>query len=182
MEITLIRHGKPASTDSPKVNALEYTQWIRRYNLSPIAEDSRPNKLRPELASYYVMSSDIKRAIHSAEIYTGRQPDHISSLYKEMELPRYKLPFRLKPLTWVYLCRALWMIGKRGPFESYRHAKERAVLAAEQLVTVAQENGQVVLFGHGYLNIHIRKILVRKGWLLNGKSSDYWGVTTLTAP
>jgi len=179
MEIILIRHGKPTSADSPALNATDYTKWIRRYNFSNVDETSRPDIINADLKEYYLIASDFTRAIHSAEIYTGRKPDSISPLYKEMEIPRYKLPFRLKPMTWVYLCRVLWMFGLKGSFESYRLAKKRAEMAAEQLVSLAHEKGNVVLFGHGYMNLHIRRVLIKQGWSLNCKSNAFWGLSSL---
>ena len=179
MEIVLIRHGKPTSADNPVLNASEYTKWIRRYNLSDVAINSRPESKDAMHKSCYIVSSDFNRAIHSANIYTGQSPKVISKLYREMEIPRYKLPFRLKAWSWVYLCRVLWMLGLKGSFESYQLAKIRAELAADKLIELAIQNNKVVLFGHGYMNLHIRKSLIRKGWLLNSKSNDFWGVTSL---
>ncbi len=97
-----------------------------------------------------------------------------------MEIPRYKLPFKLKAWTWVYLNRILWMLGKKGSFESYSHAKQRAELASTTLINLVKEQKTVVLFGHGYMNYHIRKSLISKGWLLECKNSDFWGITRLT--
>ena len=179
MEIILIRHGKPASANNPVLNASEYTKWIRRYNFSDVSKQSRPEVINTELKSSYLISSHFSRAIHSTEIYTGRKPDQISSLFKEMDIPRYKLPFKLKAMTWVYLCRALWMLGLKGSFESYRSAKVRSELAAEELIELANEKGKVVLFGHGYMNLHIRKVLIQKGWSLNCKSNSFWGLSSL---
>jgi len=98
-----------------------------------------------------------------------------------MDIPRYKLPFKLKAMTWVYLCRALWMLGLKGSFESYRSAKKRSERAAEELIELANIKGKVVLFGHGYMNLHIRKILIQKGWSLNCKSNGFWGLSSLEA-
>jgi len=179
MNITLIRHGKPTSATNTVVNAVEYVKWIRRYNFSDVCKSSHPKYIQKELGEYYLISSDFCRAIHSTEIYTGRNPDYISPLYKEMEIPRYKLPFRFKPMTWVYICRALWMVGLKGPFESYKSAKRRAELAALELIKLANEYGSVVLFGHGYMNLHIRKELARKGWTVNSKNNSYWGLSSL---
>lgn len=179
MEIVLIRHGKPTSADNSVVNAAEYTKWIRRYNWSDVASNSRPDEKRINTQSYYVVSSDFKRAIHSAHIYTGKSPGIISELFREMEIPRYKLPITLKAMTWVYLCRVLWMFGLKGSFESYRLAKIRAELAADELIELATVKDKVVLFGHGYLNLYIRKALMKKGWLLKSKSNAFWGVTSL---
>ncbi|WP_448564596.1 hypothetical protein [Thalassotalea ganghwensis] len=179
MEIILIRHGKPASADNPVLNATDYTKWIRRYNLSSVSEHSRPASINPKLRSYFVLSSDFNRAIHSAEIYTGRKPDYISSLFKEVDMPRFKLPFKFKAMTWLYFCLVLWMLGLNRSFESYAALKARSENAANQLIQLAQENGKVVLFGHGYLNFHIRRALVRRGWSLKCKSNTFWGISRL---
>lgn len=179
MEIILIRHGKPRSASNPVVNATDYTKWVRRYNFSDVADSSRPQLIHEEFKSYYLLSSHFNRAIHSAEIYTDRKPDLISPLFKEMDIPRFKLPFKLKAMTWVYLCRLLWMLGLTGSFESYRSAKIRSELAAAQLTEIAKEKGNVVLFGHGYMNWHIRKALIRKGWSLKCKSNSFWGLSRL---
>jgi broad specificity phosphatase PhoE len=179
MKIILIRHGKPTSADSPVLNASEYTSWIRRYNFSDVSESSRPSSINNKLTSFYLISSHFNRAIHSTEIYTGRKPDEVSPLFKEMDIPRYKLPLKLRPMTWVYLCRILWMFGLKGPFESYHLAKKRTELATDQLIYLAKEKGTVVLFGHGYINLHIRRALIKRGWSLNCKSNDFWGLSSL---
>ncbi len=180
MEIILIRHGKPTSATNPILTASEFTNWIRHYNASDVSKNSRPlNKLPDDYISSYVISSDLKRAIHSTQIYTGKLPDNTFQLFREMEIPRYKFPFRLKAWTWVYLSRSLWILGLKGSFESYKQAKVRAELAAIKLTELANEKGKVVVFGHGYMNLHIRKSLVKKGWQLNNKSNSFWGVTSL---
>jgi len=179
MEITLIRHGKPTSADNPVLTAAEYTQWIRRYNASDVSENSRPENKYEGYNSSFVISSDLKRAIHSTQIYTDALPEATFPLFREMEIPRYKFPFRLKAWTWVYLCRACWMLGLNGSFESYKEARNRSELAAVKLTELAKEKGKVILFGHGYMNLHIRKVLIKNGWKLKTKSNEFWGVTSL---
>lgn len=179
MEIILIRHGKPTSANNPIINVCEYTHWIRRYNLSDVANDSRPEKVNDKYKSFYIVSSDLKRAIHSTNIYVEKSPEIIDKLYREMEIPRYKLPFKLTAWRWVYFSRFLWMLGCKGSFESFRQAKVRAELAAVKLIEIAEYQNKVVLFGHGFMNRYIRKALIKKGWTLNSKSNAYWGVTSL---
>jgi hypothetical protein len=71
------------------------------------------------------------------------------------------------------------MLGLKGSFESFKQAKQRADIAATQLIELAKCQDKVVLFGHGYMNRYIRKSLIQKGWALNSKSNAYWGVTSL---
>jgi len=179
MEIVLIRHGKPTSANNPTVSAGEYTQWIRRYNLSGVAPNSRPNCIKERYQSFNAISSDLKRAIHSANIYLDKPPEYISQLYREMEIPKYKIPLKLKAWNWVYLSRLLWIFGCKGSFESYNQAKQRAEIAASQLIEAAKRHDKVILFGHGYMNLHIRRVLIRQGWMLNTKDNAYWGITSL---
>lgn len=179
MKIILIRHGKPASANNPVVNACEYTKWVRRYNFSDVAKSSRPESVNDHYKSFYTISSDLPRAIHSANIYVGKYPEEMDKLYREMEIPRYKLPFQLKAWNWVYFSRLLWMLGCKGSFESFKQAKQRAEIAAEQLIKIAENQDEIVLFGHGFMNRYIRKSLRQKGWKLNAKSNAYWGITSL---
>jgi broad specificity phosphatase PhoE len=179
MKIVLIRHGKPTSADNPILNACQYAHWIRRYNASKVATNSRPKNIDNEYKYFYTLSSDLKRAIHSTNLYIGKPPKEVDKLYREMEIPRYKFPFKLTAWNWVYFSRVLWMFGYKGPFESFKQAKKRADTAATKLIEMAQVQDQVVLFGHGYMNRYIRKALIQKGWKLNTKSNAYWGVTSL---
>jgi len=179
MKIVLIRHGKPVSADNPILSACQYAHWIRRYNASKVAQNSRPQSVNDDYKYFYTVSSDLKRAIHSTNIYLGKPPEEIDKLYREMEIPRYKFPFKLKAWNWVYFSRVLWMFGYKGPFESFTQAKKRADTAATKLIEMAKIQDQVVLFGHGYMNRYIRKALIQKGWVLNAKSNTYWGITSL---
>ncbi len=111
MEIILIRHGKPTSANNPVLNAVDFTKWIRRYNFSNVSKHSRPEYIKDEFKSHFIVSSDLLRAIDSANIYTGLSPKCTSKLYREMEIPRYKFPFRLKAMTWVYLNRVFLDVG-----------------------------------------------------------------------
>jgi broad specificity phosphatase PhoE len=180
MEIILIRHGKPTSAHNLKINAVGFAKWVKNYNSSDIPDNSRPvERIHGDINTYYIVSSNLKRAIHSAEIYTGKSPDRTLRILREMEIPRYKLPFQLKAWTWVYLNRALWMIGLKGSFESYKQARQRAQNAADELILLAKEKNKVIIFGHGYINLYIRKYLVKEGWRLHNKDNNFWGITAL---
>lgn len=182
MEIVLIRHGKPASANNLVVNAGEYTKWIRQYNLSAVDSSSRPVNINEQYRSFYVVASDLKRARHSAYIYMDKKVEEIDKIYREMEVPRYKIPLKLKAWNWVYLSRFLWLLGFKGSFESFKQAKKRAELATERLIALAEKHENLVLFGHGFMNRYIRKSLIKKGWQLDAKSHAFWGITTLKYP
>ncbi len=180
MEIIFIRHGKPVSATNPIVCSGGYANWVRRYNQSGVANDSRPpSNLKNRFHNHYIVSSDLRRAIESSEICTNKTPKEKLQVLREMDIPRYRLPFKFKAWTWLYLSRVLWTLGMKGDFESYKEAKMRSKTACKKLIQLAHEHEKVVVFGHGYMNLHIRKELISAGWHLTDKSNKYWGVSCL---
>lgn len=178
MEIILIRHGRPINSANDVLNAAGFANWVKNYDHSVVSEKSVPCEIsQNKYKGFHLISSDLPRAIHSCEIFSGHKPHQQCALFREMEVPRYKLPFTLKAWTWVYLNRFLWMLGKKGPFESYLEARIRAKKAAYALVEIANKQDKVVLFSHGYLILHMRKYLRRQGFTQLQKSNSYWGVS-----
>jgi broad specificity phosphatase PhoE len=91
------------------------------------------------------------------------------------------MPFRLPAYVWLYVNRAMWMVGRRGPFESFASARARAREAATRLEELAHIHGHVVVFGHGMMNRYMRRHLVSAGWQPKSDSgSGYWSTVTLT--
>jgi len=191
MEIVLVRHGKPKAAEqgeqSGRVAAGIYTRWVRSYNNSEVASSSRPrSESVMHYGQHYCLSSNLKRAIQSATIFTGSQPEQKWPILKEMDIPRYKLPLRLKPYTWLILSRLLWFMGvKKGisaRVETFKQAKLRAKSAANQLIALAEDQQQVIVFGHGMTNRFIKKELINSGWLLTCKGRSFWAETCLQKP
>lgn len=178
MRIFLVRHGRPEKAGNEVCNSAGFANWVKNYNHSVVSNDSRPSYSIPTVfQGCYVVSSNLPRAIDSCKIFLGKAPDMQSSLYREMDIPRFKLPFALRAWTWVYLNRALWMLGKRGSFESYSDARLRAKIAAKELVNLAKKHEDIIVFAHGYLNLHMRKHLRQSGFKQITKSNSYWGVS-----
>ena len=174
MEIILIRHGKPESATNPLVTSGGYANWVRRYNQSSVACDSRPpSQLRDRLNNHYIVSSDLRRAVESAEICSGQTPKEKHPILREMDIPRYRMPFKFRAWTWLYLSRFLWTLGVKGTFESYKEARLRSKTACQKLIQLACKHDKIVVFGHGYMNLHIRKELISNGWSMSEKSNKY---------
>lgn len=179
MEIVLIRHGRPVAATNPKLDVSQYIDWIEAYRISAVAEDSHPSYSNEQFKEHFILSSDLVRAVHSCQILMAKEPDVIAPIFREMDIPHYNLGIRLKAWTWVYVSRLLWFCGVKGNFESFQQGKNRAALAANELVSAAQKHGKVMLFGHGVTIHFIRKELRKRGWLVEQKSQDYWGVNKL---
>lgn len=180
MEIILIRHGKPAAAINPKLSASGFASWVRNYNQSKLVADSLPPEwLEPSLAGHFIVSSDLPRAIDSVQRCLNREPDMQLKQLREMDIPRYKLPFVLKAYTWLGMSRIFWLLGFSGKVESFKDAKNRAKASAELLQTLASQHGSVAFFGHGLLNRYIAKELRNLGWNETSQGKKYWSIITL---
>jgi broad specificity phosphatase PhoE len=181
MEILLVRHGKPEGAVNPVVDSPGFAKWVRRYNRLGLRPDSRPPAaLMPSPGESFVISSDLPRARESAERCAGRAPDLVLPVLREMEIPRYRIPGRLRAYSWLYINRALWMLGRRGSFESFRKAKVRAHRAARRLHLLAGSHDKVVAFGHAYINKYVASELGALGWQIEGRTRPgYWACRRL---
>ena len=161
-----MRHGKPAFTGSLKVMSLEMAEWISRYDLSDTGSDMPPQSSKTLASSALrIISSPLPRA-RSSLTALGREPDLIDEVFREADLPVFHIPaFRLSPIFWASVFRIIWFCGISRNVELLGIAKQRAVQAADILVTSVKEaNGPVLLMGHGVMNRLIAKELVSMGW------------------
>lgn len=178
-EVVFIRHGKPLSAHNDKVNAAGYAKWVKDYDKSELDPASLPRE-KANLEESYVIVSPLLRARLSAKQYGVLHTDETCQNLKEMDIPFYNIPLKLKAWHWVLLSRTLWFAGLKGDFESFIQAKKRTVNLAQHIQTLSEEHNRIVLFGHGMTNYFTRKQLVKNGWHLQNKSGDFWGITTLT--
>ena len=153
-----------------------FAQWVRRYNRSGLRADSHPpDRLRSDATRGVIVSSDLARSRQSAERCAGRAPDLVLRTLREMEIPRYRIPGRLRAYSWLYLNRTLWVLGRRGSFETFREGKVRARRAARRLHLLAQSHGRVVAFGHAYINRYVAHELRSMGWRIDRRTRPgYW--------
>ncbi|MEI8703737.1 hypothetical protein [Pseudoalteromonas sp. B62] len=74
MEIVLIRHGKPTGAIYPRVSASGFTDWVRKYDQSGIVAGNLPElDEMNKYENHYIVSSDLKRAVESAQICFNKQ-------------------------------------------------------------------------------------------------------------
>lgn len=177
MEIILMRHGKPAFTGFSKVTSLGMAEWISRYDLSDTGSDMPPQSSKI-LAStaLRIISSPLPRALSSLTALE-REPDIIDDVFREADLPIFHIPaFKLSPIIWASVFRVMWLCGLSGKAESLGIAKQRAVQAADILVTSAKvSNGPVLLMGHGVMNRLIGRELISLGWkACRRQGNGYW--------
>ncbi|MBM7578603.1 phosphoglycerate mutase family protein [Jeotgalibacillus terrae] len=186
MNITLIRHGKSLWNEKKVITALEFKEWVKRYNDHGVLEEKTypSDTLNQFNASEVIFTSDLKRAIESAKLLNPEVLVMPDPLFREVELPA---PFfilcrlKLNANLWTVMFRMLWFCGYSYECESLQHAKRRAEKASKVLMECAHEKNKVTLVGHGFFNMMIGKELKKAGW--NGArrtSSSHWGATTYT--
>ncbi|UGB28950.1 histidine phosphatase family protein [Metabacillus sp. B2-18] len=186
MEITLIRHGRSQLDVERSITCYEFTDWVSQYNSVGVVEESFYPKeaVKKMNEASLVITSDLKRSIHSAHLLRTNVKIISSSLFREIELPLTSKPFpriKLSSDTWAVLLRILWFSGFSTNCESYKDAKKRAELAANKIMKLTSEHKNVVLVGHGFFNRLIAKELQNKGWKPKTKiTSKHWGASTFT--
>jgi len=180
MEIILIRHGKPSAAINPKLSASGFANWVLDYDESDVScESLPPDALAKLIKDHFIISSHLARSIDSVKKCLNAEPDLIHRKFREMEIPSYKLPFRLKAYTWLVVNRIAWFAGVNGNVESFKAAKLRAKNAAAGLMELASEHNKVAVFGHGLVNKSMANVLKKEGWHCTFEGKGYWSTINL---
>lgn len=182
MEIILVRHGKPTVARQEWISGRELPQFASRYQAAKIAGDSLPPKALKTLiqSAKAVFTSDILRAVHSAQILEPTVLPVSNPIFREIEF-WFTFPsnLRLPAQIWIILARLLWGLGYSPDSCSQADARELAKKAVDLLEQRSREAGSVVLVGHGITNLFIARELKRRGW--HGSRTpnlEHWGYTT----
>ncbi len=166
MKIILVRHGKPSFDLRTKVSPKALAESLAAYDLAGIENDSHPSSELCELIqeSSMIFTSDLKRSLQSAARLSTKAKTS-SPIFREIPVPSYlPYPFPLRAITWAVLGRILWYLGYSGKIETRTEARLRANKAAQQLIKHTNDDGAVVLIGHGLMNMFIAKSLQQQGW------------------
>lgn len=176
--IIVSRHGRPAldRTAGPRLDWKEYRDWWDRYEAGSLAPDQpAPDNLKAEVADAdIVLSSIAPRAIETARLATGKEPDTFP-VFVEAPLPPPRFRNRkYLPKTWNIIARTVWLYGHSLDGESNREARIRAQEAAQHLHEAAAD-GKVYLAAHGWFNRMLRPAMARIGWVCVRDGGDkYW--------
>lgn len=184
MKICLMRHGRPTVDLTGSARAGELSRLARRYEASGI-QDSPPRRaLEAVVNDPYVVTSGLRRSIESAMALGIDSIQVQDALFREAEIPHFsKGSIRLPLNVWLPVLRLLWLFGFSRNGESLRSSLERARHAAQQLVRLAEQHGEVLLVGHGFLNHFIARELSKMGWVGPAKpGSEYWDYSLYHRP
>ena len=158
MKIVLVRHSK-VLIKHKRIYANELKDFIDSYNNTPIDLTLEPSTELKNLiyeCSFFI-SSSLPRSINTIKIFK-REPNYSDKIFSEEELFYTKRRFfRCSSALWIVVFRIIWFA--RGGRESSNSKR-----ATEILINLAQENGSIMLVGHGIKNRLIASNLKKLGW------------------
>lgn len=146
---------------------MTFGEWIQLNQTTGVRATSipaTPERMLLEEAQVLV-SSDVRRAVESADRLDAPAERIVSPLFREADLSaRIGLGVRFPPPVWEFLVRGLWRLGVSPTVASRREALGRARQAAQTLATLTAKHGSVAVIGHGVMNALIARQLRRSGW------------------
>ncbi len=180
MKIFLVRHAEPDIRLKGWTNVLEHRKQLRKYYRAGIVFDKTKfgkvlNIINTEAIFY---SSNLPRAVLTAKQIVPEERIIQNKLFQEIELPAVRIPIKANYFLWRNISRLFWII-KLSKKENFLEIKNKIITAADKLMKDA-ETHDVVLFGHGLMNLLLALRLKSQGWkgripLIN----NYWNIIIL---
>ncbi len=177
MRITLLRHGKPAFELKGSARAKDLCEIARSYDLSGIVGTPPADTVAAVQGDHLVVCSHLIRSIESAKALGYSEIYLQEPLFRETTIPHFNSGSIALPISvWIVILRLLWLVGFSRNGESLANTRRRAREAAAKLVQLAGEHQNVLLVGHGFINLFIARELRKCGWLGPSKpGKEYWG-------
>lgn len=180
--VLLVRHGRSSHVASPGwIDADGVARWRLAYNEAGILDDSTPPAaLFAEVREVdCVWSSDLPRAVASAERLATGRPVRTSALFREMELeiPSW-LPSRWPLVVWEACIHLQWLLSERRGWIAVPPEIERASEAVALLETVVRDEPSVVVVTHGAFRRLLGMRLAAVGWTAEPRVGGFrnWSV------
>ena len=182
--ILLIRHG-PSSHRAgfapvPPDGMLRWRDGYDRAGIEPSA--APPRSLTEAVARCdLVVSSDLPRALESAERLAAGRTIRPSSLLRESVLPIPSLSLRLPVRAWDTLATIYWGYRILRRVDASPAELQRVAEAAVWLSELARSAPSVAVVTHGVFRRLLAKHLQAVGWRLSKPRSsyDHWSAWTL---
>lgn len=110
MEISLIRHGMSKHAENKRITYKDFKGWVEKYDDSGVFEQNTYplETLRKIASAQIVVTSDLKRAIESAEVLDSTVPLMSKSVFREIKLPHLSKDVKnvkLPPNAWAVILR-----------------------------------------------------------------------------
>jgi len=176
--IILVRHGRPSLSRKVRLTWRGYRDWWQQYDAGGLAEQQKipPRVKELAVAADILISSPLRRAVETAVLLRGRDPDLIDNDLVEAALPPPHLgPLKLGPKSWGTLARVFWFIGWSDGMESHSEARTRANRMAQKLADHSSGGKTVLVTAHGWYNRMVKGSLQKQGWKCISQNGDlHW--------
>jgi broad specificity phosphatase PhoE len=184
--VVLVRHGRPAISMS-RTGYRGFRQFIDAYDRAGLDPNSLPPAELQALLNGLgaVFTSGRPRANDSARSLLPQARIIADPLFAEAPLAGPRIPLlRMRVGIWAVISRIIWHAGYHPQMEGYHRAKQRAVRAADKLLSGAESNaGTAVLVAHGYFNAMIGRVLRQRGFVRVGAHrARFWNAVMYELP
>ncbi|WP_297098140.1 phosphoglycerate mutase family protein [uncultured Draconibacterium sp.] len=177
-EVILIRHASVKLERHGWMGAKKASKMRDAYDTAPISQfdpDTVLSKV-PERITDTVYVSGLSRSIATGLKLFGDSATIVSlQELNEFEMHMVWLPLYLPFKAWTSISRTTWLMGLEKPgTESFQEARERVDDVCSFIERKAEQNKQVILVTHGFINRNISKELEKRGWQViqnNGKKN-----------
>lgn len=183
-EVILIRHAEVALDHPGWMTSKKAAKYREAYDTAPVFQFNKDSVLAkiPKRTTDTIYVSALPRSIATGLKLFGDSATVVSlSMLNEFEMHVVWLPAYLPYKGWTVLSRGLWLLGmdKQGT-ESYKEAKQRVKDVANFIEDKAQNNKQIIMVTHGFINRNIAKELENRNWIIiQNEGTENLGATIL---
>ena len=165
--LVLVRHGR-VDCASPRglVDAAGVERWREAYDRCGLrTSDPPPKKLvRMAREAHHILSSDLPRALESAERIAPGRKITASPLLRETPLPIPALAWRLPFAAWALAVHLRWGRQIAAGSEASVAELERAGAAAAWLGDTVADGQTALVVTHGAFRRLLGQALATRGW------------------
>lgn len=177
-EVILIRHAAVKLERSGWMGPKKAASIRDAYNSAPINQFDVNEVLSkvPKRITDTVYVSGLSRSLATGLKLYGDSATVVSlQELNEFDMQMVWFPLYFPYKVWTTISRTLWLMGLEEPgTESFQEARDRVNDVCTFIERKAQQNKQVILVTHGFINRNIAKELEKRGWMVmqdNGKKN-----------
>ena len=183
--IVLVRHGPSAYVHhSGPIDRNEVQVWRDAYDVAGIRADSNAPHALMQLAAraQHFVSSDLRRAVESAERLAPRRDLVVSPLLRETMLDVPRWPTRMPAVGWEVLAHLVWGYRVMRGMDTTNADRARALETARWLGALVESGSTAVVVTHGVFRRQLSLQLLSLGWTSAGRIGGYdnWSTWSFT--
>ena len=185
--IVLVRHGPSVHAETRgSFDRDDVRQWLDAYDAAGIQPTCQPPAplVRVAVDAEWILSSDLPRAVSSAERLAGDRPVSTSHLLRETALPIPRWPTRIPLRAWWTVIHLGWMIQVSRGIDMSEEDRRRAVAAVDWVGGMAAGKGTALAVTHGVFRRIMAQQLLASGWKSDGRVGGYshWSAWSFSRP